>query len=220
LTLRDMSTCLPPHLRLGVLLALGISILGVETTPAVAQRLAPSTGNQPLTYIIARTDRLRIELYQEDDLSLIARVDAQGCVNLPLVGEVRVIGRTIIDAQKAVEAAYLEGRFLKNPKATINVEEYAPRDVSVAGYVKNPGRIPLPIESTLTIVEVITRAGGFTDIAKGTEVSITRVLPDGTKMTETVDVDSLIRGKNSVDLKKTAFKLEPGDIIYVPPRLI
>jgi len=215
-----MSTYLFPRLRLGVLLLLGILILADGTTPAVAQRLAPSTGNQPLTYIIARTDRLRIELYQEDDLSLIARVDAQGCVNLPLVGEVQVIGRTIIDAQKAIEVAYLDGRFLKNPKVTINVEEYAPRDVSVAGYVKNPGRIPLPIESTLTIVEVITRAGGFTDIAKGTEVIITRVLPDGKKMTEIVDVDSLIRGKDSVDLKKNAFKLEPGDIIYVPARLI
>jgi len=215
-----MSSFLLPQLRLGILLAVGILILGVGTTQAVAQRLAPSIGNLPLTYTIARTDRLRIEIYQEDDLSLIARVDAQGCVNLPLVGEVKVIERTIIDAQKAIEAAYFEGRFLKNPKVTINVEEYAPRDVSVAGYVKNPGRIPLPIESTLTIVEVITRAGGFTDIAKGTEVMITRVLPDGTRIKETVDVESLIRGKDSVDLKKNAFKLEPGDIIYVPPRLI
>jgi len=215
-----MSTYFPLRLKLGVSLSLVVWILAVATTPAFAQRLAPSTGNLPLTYVIDRTDRLRIEFYQEDDLSLIARVDAQGCVNLPLVGEVKVAGRTLSDAQKVIEAAFVEGRFLKHPKVTINVEEYAPREVSVSGCVKNPGRIPLPIESTLTILEVIMRAGGFTDVAKGTAVTIVRVFPNGKKLTETVDVESLMRGKDSADVQKNAFKLEPGDMIYVPPRLI
>lgn len=185
-----------------------------------AQRLPSTTEIKPLSYAIALTDRLRISVYQEDDLSIIARVDAKGCVNLPLVGEVQIAGLSIADAQRVVEAAYREGRYLRHPQVTINVEEYAPREISVQGQVRSPGRIPLPIESTMTIFDAVSKAGGLTDTARGSAVTVTRVLPDGTKQTFVVDVESLIKGRNRADVQKNSLLLQPGDIVYVPERII
>ena len=173
-----------------------------------------------LAYKITLTDLLRVDIYQEDDLRTISRVDAKGRINLPLVGEVHVAGLTVSDAQKAVETAYREGRYLRTPQVTINVEAYAPREVSIQGQIRSPGRYPLPIETSMTVLELVTRAGGFTDTAKGTAVSVTRVNPDGKKQVFTIDVDSLLKGKSGANISDNSLMLEPGDIVFVPERII
>lgn len=166
-------------------------------------------------------DRIRVAVYQEEDLTTLARIDARGQVNLPLIGAISVGELTIVEAQSAIQTAYQEGRFLRNPQITVSIEEYAPREVSIQGQIKNPGRWQLPPESTFTLVELVTKAGGITDIGKGSAVSITRILPDGSKKIFTVDVDSMIKGKKgSGKAEDNIFLLQPGDIVYVPERLI
>ena len=186
-----------------------------------AETKTPVPPNQTvLAYKITLTDLLRVDIYQEDDLRTISRVDAKGRINLPLVGEVQVVGLTVSDAQKAVENAYRDGRYLRTPQVTINVEAYAPREVSIQGQVRSPGRYPLPIETSMTVLELVTRAGGFTDTAKGTAVSVTRVTPDGKKQVFTIDVDSLLKGKSGANINDNSLMLEPGDIVFVPERII
>ena len=185
--------------------------------------LAQGTGkNDKKNYVHTLTlaDRLRIAVYQEDDLTTMTRVDARGRVNLPLIGEIAVGGMTIPEAQAAIENAYKEGRYLRNPQVTVNVEEYAAREVSISGQIRNPGRYPLPNESTYTVVELVTKAGGITDIGKGSAVSITRIMPDGTKKVFTIDVDSIIKGKKGNKNDDDNFLLQAGDNVYVPERLI
>lgn len=181
--------------------------------PSAPEKTVPS-------YKITLTDLLRIDIYQEDDLRTMSRVDAKGRINLPLVGEVNVVGLTISDAQKAVENAYRDGRYLRSPQVTINVESYAAREVSIQGQIRSPGRYPLPIETSMTVLELVTRAGGFTDTAKGTAVNVTRVSPDGKKQVFTIDVDSLLKGKARANINDNSLMLEPGDIVFVPERLI
>ena len=200
------------------LLASGPAPAQMPPVPADAKPKADTKIN--FIYKLTNTDRLRIMVYGEPDLSTISRIDARGNVNLYLIGDVHVADRTVNEAQKIIEATYRDGRFLKAPQVTISVEDYAPRAVTVDGSVKNPGPVPLPTESTLTVYQAIIRAGGFTDIAKGTAVTVTRILPDGTKKVFTIDVDSLIKGKGRAREQDDTLLLEPGDIIYVPERLI
>jgi polysaccharide export outer membrane protein len=182
---------------------------------------AEDTTARPIpSYTIACTDRLRIAVYQEDDLSVISRVDAKGTVNLPLVGEIAIAGKTVSEAQKIIEAAYQTGRYLKNPQVTINIEEYAPRVVSIQGMVRNPGSYPLPIEATMTVLELVTKAGGLTDTAKGTAITVTRLTTDGKKTVFNVDIESLIRGREKAKASDNSLILLPGDIVYVPERII
>jgi len=187
--------------------------------PALRAEPSDPEGKIP-SYTLTATDRLRIAVYQEDDLSSIVRIDAKGDVNLLLVGEVKIAGLTVREAQKVIEDAYRDGRFLRHPQVIITVEEYAPREVSIGGQVRNPGRYPLPIESTMTVIDLVTKAGGLTDIARGTAVTITHITPDGQKITTTVDVDSILKGKAQAKAGDTTLQLQPGDIVYVPERII
>lgn len=217
-----LSTSLLLHLAATLLAALAAGPVGLFAADAPAA--APLTPPQPkpgFIYRLTVTDRVRISIFQEDDLAEIVRVDARGNINLKLVGDLHVAGLTVTEAQKAVEQAYRDGRFLRNPQATIAIEDYAPREVSIQGQVKAPGRYLLPIESTFSIVELVTKAGGLTDIAKGTSVVVTRIRPDGQKETYVIDVDSIIRGKKAANSgDNTSLLLEPGDIVYVPERII
>jgi polysaccharide biosynthesis/export protein len=211
--LRHFPLCLPFAFAAVAALFVGASALCADAPNDTA-------GRQIASYTLTNTDRLRIAVYQEDDLSSIVRIDANGNVNLPLVGEVKISGLTVREAQLAIEDAYRTGRFLRNPQVTITVEEYASREVSIEGQVRNPGRFPLPIESTMTVVDLVIKAGGLTDIAKGTDVTITRNSPDGKKITYSVDVESIIKGKKPANPNDTSLQLQPGDIVYVPERLI
>lgn len=190
--------------------------------PALQAQGGAAAKGEKRNYVhaLALADRLRVAVFQEDDLTTLTRIDARGRVNLPLIGEIKIGGMTINEAQAAIENAYKDGRFLRNPQVTINVEEYAPREVSIQGQIRNPGRYTLPIESTFTVVELVTKAGGITDIGKGTAVTITRILPDGTKKVFTVDVDSIIKGKKGNNTEDNNFLLQAGDYVYVPERLI
>ncbi len=197
-----------------VFLPFAVGALRAQSKPAGAP-------NQPaIAYKITLTDLLRVDIYQEDDLRTLSRVDAKGKINLPLVGEVVVAGLSLSEAQKSVENAYREGRYLRNPQVTINIETYAAREVSIQGQIRSPGRYPLPIENSMTVLELVSRAGGFTDTAKGTAVNITRVSPDGKKQVFTIDVDSLLKGKDRANISDNSLMLEPGDIVFVPERII
>lgn len=195
--------------------------LGLTLACAQAQTAEPAVDpRKALVYRIATNDSLRIGVFQEPDLDIIGRVDMKGTINLPLLGPIRIVGFTIPEAQLAIEDAYRNGRYLRNPQVTITVEVYAPREVSIQGQIKSPGRYVLPIEQTMTVLELVTKANGFTDTAKGTAVSVTRIHPDGRKEVFTVDVESLIKGKDRARSSDNSLNLLPGDIVYVPERLI
>lgn len=195
--------------------------LALGLAGALFAQINPADAKKAYVHRLQLADRVRVAIYQEDDLTTLARIDARGMVNLPLIQEVSIGGLTVVEAQQVIEKAYRDGRFLRAPQVTVSVEEYAPREVSIQGQIRNPGRYPLPTESTFTVSELVTKAGGITDIGKGTAVNITRILPDGTKKIFTVDVDSLIKGKKGDGkIDDNNLLLLPGDVVYVPERLI
>jgi polysaccharide export outer membrane protein len=215
------SVCL--HRLLATVLALGW--LGAsETRAGTGTTIScpkPASGTSTSgAYVLTNTDRISVNIYQEEEISRISRIDSQGRINLPLVGEVAISGLQLAEAQLAIARAYQEGRFLRAPRVTITVEEYSSREVSIQGQIRNPGRYPLPIEASMSIVELVTRAGGFNDTARGTSVRVTRILPDGSKQNFDIDVESLIKGRKAASVRDNALLLEPGDIIFVPERLI
>lgn len=211
----------PNFMSLRALVVTLLALMTWQQLPAQIPNNQPLVDpNKAIVYRITTNDIIRIGVFQEPDLDMIARVDVKGMVNLPLIGQIKVINYTIPEAESAIESAYQSGRFLRNPQVTISIQEYTPREVSIQGQVRNPGRYPLPIEQTMSLLELVTRAQGFTDTAKGTAVSVTRVNADGTKEVFTVDVESLIKGRDRAKAKDSSLILLPGDIVYVPERLI
>lgn len=175
----------------------------------------------PPPYRIARGDRISILVLGEPELKLAAtRVEPTGTVNLVLVRAVMLAGLTVPEAEEAVSRAYREGRFLRSPRITVTVDEPAPRTVIISGKVNAQGRQEIPPGSVLTVKDLIFRAGGFTDTARGSAVKVTRTLPDGTRRHFVLDVESGIRGRSNRGANDAAFALEPDDVVYVPERLL
>lgn len=203
--------------------ALLVALVGLCASSSFAQGQGISAAEAKKAYVhrLQLADRIRVAVYQEEDLTQLARVDARGIVNLPLIQEISIGGMTVVEAQAVIEKAYREGRFLRAPQVTVSVEEYAPREVSISGQVRNPGRYALPNESTYSVVELVLKAGGITDIGKGTAVTISRSMPDGSTKVFTIDVENVIKGKKSGNkVEDNSFLLMPGDIVNIPERLI
>ena len=175
-----------------------------------------------LSFKIITNDQIGVHVFGEEDLTTVQRVDAKGEINCILINQIHVAGLTIGEAQQVIADAYKKGQFLLHPIVTLSVETLAPRQVSVQGMVKNPGRFDLGIESGTTLLDIISKAGGFTDTAQGKTVKLTRVGPDGTPEVFTRDIESVIKGKeqDKEKIKEANMLLEPGDVIYVPERII
>jgi polysaccharide biosynthesis/export protein len=88
--------------------------------------------------------------------------------------------------------------------------------VWVIGQVRQPGSQNIPRDEPFTVSNAILAAGGFGDFANRKKVKLTRKRPGQKDATYTIDVtDIWENGKSQYDLK-----VEPGDSIFVPQRLI
>jgi polysaccharide export outer membrane protein len=210
-----------PRMMHRALLLAGVVTL-LAAVPCSAQ--SPSTGaedRKSAPYRISRGDRISVSVLGEPELKVSgARVEPVGTVNLVLIKEVRLTGLTVSEAEAVVVKAYQEGKFLRSPRVTIIVEEYAPRTVIVSGKVNIQGRQEIPPNAEFTIKDLIFKAGGFTDTARSSAVKVTRTLPDGTQKYFILDVESGIKGRANSNAKDASFVLEPDDVVYVPEKLI
>lgn len=211
--------------RLLLRLVFAFCCLGVAfiSTAAAQPTPTPKSEKKFVPYRITRGDTLNIEVLASGEREFATgqkRVEATGTINLPYIQEIRVVGLTIAEAQKAIADAYRDGRFIRNPIVNVVVEIYAPRTVSISGKVNSQGRFEIPPDTEFTIMDLIFKANGFTETARGTEVKVTRILPDGTLKTFVLDVESAIKGKLKTPSGDAAFVLQPDDVVFVPERII
>lgn len=206
--------------RPAVLLAFAVGVL-LQPLASAQIPAAPKSEKKYVAYKITRGDTVSVGILGEQDLSTGGkRVEATGLVNLALIGEVRLVGLTIAEAQDMIARKYRDERYLRNPQVSVTVEGYAPRTVIISGKVNNPGRPEIPADTEMSIKDLILKQGGFGETARGTQVKVTRTMPDGTLKTFTLDVESALKGRAPAGSGDAAFILEPDDIIYVPEKII
>ncbi len=178
----------------------------------------PGTAFDARNYQLSVRDQVEIQVFGEADLNITQRIDGAGQIRIPLLGNHRVTGLSVREAEDFIENLYVENRILRNPIVTVRVVEYAPREVAILGAVGRPGTQDFPIErNDMDIVEVVARAGGFTGIARSNAVSVTRQEENGRERTYTVDVESMITGSRRDGTER--FKILPGDVIWVRERV-
>jgi len=119
--------------------------------------------------------------------------------------------RVDADFRKLVVQGDLSQNIILKPEDVVVVPASSKNAVFVMGEVKNPGPIPLEQEGGLTILQVLARAGGFSQFAKPSRTVIIREEGSG-KQIIPVDVEKIIdnpQGGKDVVLK-------PGDVVFVP----
>ncbi len=112
---------------------------------------------------------LEMDVYNTPEMSTQLRIDAQGDVTIPLIGSLHIAGDTLSQAQNAIAKALVDKEILQAPEVTLNVVQFAAKNISVLGEVHGPGRIQLLAPEPLG--DVLALAGGET-IAAGNDVEI------------------------------------------------
>jgi protein involved in polysaccharide export with SLBB domain len=195
-------------LAVGVLLAAGSNLIRADGESAAAKA-------DVADYRIVPRDELKFQVTGEVEDPLLQRVSSAGEVSIPLLGAVKVSGLTLRQAETLIEKQYLEGGFYIKPQVILSFNSYGPRSVSVLGQVNNPSSIDFPIErQEMGIVTAITKAGGFTRVARPDTVKVTRTV-DGRETVFTVNVTTYLSDAS----KEPEFRLLADDIVFVPERV-
>lgn len=152
-------------------------------------------------------DVFEVKVFQEPDLSNVYRVAADGSIKFPLCGRLQVGGKTGAELEEFISTCLKAGNYLKSPQVSVYVKELNSKKVFVFGEVQKAGTFAY--EDSMTIVQAITLAGGFTAKAAPNSTSVTRIV-DGQDKRVKVPVKDIGNGN------APNFLLAPGDIVYVP----
>ena len=193
-----------------LLILVGCLSLNAQRASDQSKADAPGSGD----YILQPLDLLQMRVFQEPDMEREVRVSQEYAISLPLIGKVNVNGLTVREAETLITDLYNRD-YLVNPQINLTVMEYARRTVKVLGAVGAAGEIQFPQEEGLTLLDAVTRAGGFTRLADRRRIKLTRRLADGSQETYIVNADDLIEGNAS-----QVWTLRTNDLIYVPERLL
>lgn len=108
-------------------------------------------------YRLGPADKLRVLVFDEENLSGEFVVSGTGMVAYPLVGEVKAEGLTVAEFQDALQSRLAAG-YLRDPRVSVEVMAYRP--FYILGEVNKPGEYPFTDD--LTVLNAVARASGFT----------------------------------------------------------
>lgn len=171
------------------------------------------------SYTLGAGDRVHLDFFNIPEYTGDAQVLADGTLNLPLVGNVSVKGKTLNSAAAAIETAY--GQLLRNPIVTVSLLRPRPLRVGIAGEVNRPGSYALSLRAAEgdtedyqwpTVTQVIQAAGGITQQADVSQIQVERIQESGEPQEIQIDLWALLK---NADLSQD-MPLRDGDHITIP----
>ena len=162
----------------------------------------------PVDYPLAAGDAVRVQVFQNPDLTLETRISESGTISFPLIGTIRLGGLPVSAAEKKIADAWKSGGFLQNPQVTLLLTQIRGSQVSVLGQVGRPGRFPLETANT-RLSDMLANAGGAAP--SGDDVVIVTGQRAGKPFRKLVDLPALFLREPSED----DIVLQGGDVIYV-----
>jgi polysaccharide export outer membrane protein len=148
--------------RFTQLLLLGL--VGMGATHGWARAAVKDAPSAPVrdqnAIAIGPGDLLDLSVFDVPELVLKVRVDVNGCVSLAFLGDVKLAGMTVGNAQRLIARELVAHQLVKDPQVSIFIEEFATQGITVYGEVNAPGIYPLMGPHHL--YDVISAAGGLT----------------------------------------------------------
>jgi polysaccharide export outer membrane protein len=131
-------------------------------------------------------------------------VDANGEIEFPKIGKMKVAGKRMTNIQKELENVLAD--YVKEPAVAIRRLNFR---VTVIGEVARPGMVQIPYDR-MNILQAIAQAGDLTIFAKRDNILLVRDTPEGK---ETVRLSLYEKSL----LSSPYYWLQSGDLIYVQP---
>lgn len=209
-----VALCLP----LCLVLVLAVSLLSARNDD-------PSILRDPTGYKLRSGDRIKVSVLGEVDCNIEATINNDESVRLAYIGELLLAKMNVKQAETYIAQEYRRQLIFRDPQVSVTISKYVERFVFLSGSVNKQGPYTFPPEAeAMNLVQVIARAGGFTDIANKTKVRVTRTFYDESgkiknSMTYEVNVEALSSG-SAVEGEYKTFMIYPGDQIFVKERLV
>ncbi len=159
-------------------------------------------------YRLGSGDSIGVQVFQNPDLTVEARVSESGAISYPLIGNVQLGGLSLADAEKTIAIALSSGGFVRSPQVNITLKQVRGNQVAVLGQVNRPGRFPLETGNT-RVSDMLATAGGVTPT--GDDVLILTGQRQGQAFRRVIDIPGLFLNQKSEDDVVVA----GGDTLYV-----
>ncbi len=173
-------------------------------TPASASS-APAAAPE---YRLAAGDAIRINVYQNPDLTLETRVSESGSLSYPLLGSVKLGGLSLSQAEQLIADGLRNGNFVKQPTVTIVVLQVRGNQASVLGMVNRPGRYPLEMGDT-RLSDLLAAAGGVA--LAGSDLIVLSGRRQGKPYRLEIDLPSLFATQG----REQDVIVQNGDVLWV-----
>lgn len=161
-------------------------------------------------YVIGAGDQLRINVWQNQDLTTEVLVRPDGTITIPLAGDLQVAGKTPTDVKNELTTKLGTLIDTKVSVITVAVAQVQSYRFTVAGQVQNPGTFQSGYY--VTIAEAIAMAGGPTRFASTTSMELIRVSSNGETRRIPINYEEIQSRKNPNE----NLTLVAGDTVFVP----
>jgi len=131
-------------------------------------------------------------------------VDANGEIEFPKIGNMKVAGKRMITIQKELEAVLSD--YVKEPAISLRRLNFR---VTVIGEVANPGVVQIPYDR-MNILQALAQAGDLTIFAQRENILLVRETPQGKETVRLSLYDKTL-------LSSPYYWLQSGDLLYVQP---
>ena len=163
-------------------------------------------------------DKVTVKIYPEDQYIKGGgmEVSSEGTITLPLLGRINVQGLSVRETEQKI-TEILSKDYLVNPVVVVEVadrliekkyQEKEKKSLSILGQVQKPGPYDFPATKKMTLLELISKAGGFTDVANAKNIKVIRKKGGKTSAIH-ANAESIIAGKDP------DIELEPDDVVHV-----
>lgn len=167
-----------------------------------------TSSNAPTTVRLHEGDVIRITFEADTNMNTMVKIQIEGDINLPLVGDVKAAGKSLEELKAELTGRYKD--LLKINEITVALVSSS-ASVTVSGAVLRPGRIPM--ERPLTAMDAVMESGGFDpNRAKLDKVTVYR-MQNGRQQRFVLNLKRAMR-----DGDPSPFYLKPFDIIHVPEK--
>ena len=131
-------------------------------------------------------------------------VDANGEIEFPMIGRMKVAGKRMTSIQKDLEAVLVD--YVKDPAVAIRRLNFR---VTVIGEVARPGIVQIQYDR-MNILQALAQAGDLTIFAQRENILLVRETPQGKETVRLSLYDKSL-------LSSPYYWLQSGDILYVQP---
>jgi polysaccharide export outer membrane protein len=185
-----------------------IQLFGCRSEPSYPYSHASETkAATPIRLALVPGDVVEVKFFYTPNLDESQTVRPDGKIQLQLIGEVGVEGKTPGELRNELLELYTP--HLKAPQIAVVVRSFQERRVFVGGQVLTPGIIEMPGE--MDALEAVMQAGGF-DLREAEVRNVVIIRHrNGQRYGYSINLKPALMGDET-----QPFYLEPNDIIYVP----